>query len=68
MASSGDPTYPSVLGQTEHLLEAIGSSLETCGLEWGAVVLVYLYLSDMAHYAVINQLYAKYFAVKPPAR
>lgn len=68
MARDGDPAHPSVVDQTRHLLEAVGSDLEGKGRNWQDVVLVYLYLSDMAQYAAINAVYAQYFTVKPPAR
>lgn len=68
MARDGDPVHTSVVDQTQHLLEAIGSDLEGEGRGWQDVVLVYLYLSDMAHYAAINALYGRHFTVRPPAR
>lgn len=65
MARDGDPTAPD---QAQHLFEAIGSDLSREGRGWKDVVLVYLYLSDMAQYSAVNEIYASYFTVNPPAR
>ena len=32
------------------------------------VLAVYLYVSDIAHFALVNNIYVNYFSVSPPAR
>jgi 2-iminobutanoate/2-iminopropanoate deaminase len=50
-----------VLDQMKLCLEAAGSSLDK-------VVKCNVYCNDPAHFATINAVYARYFAVDPPAR
>lgn len=49
------------LGALKHALEAAGSSLEK-------VVKATVYVSNAAHFAKVNRIYARYFPDKPPAR
>ncbi len=42
--------------------------LDKCGCGWSDVVLLYLYLSDMADYSHINAIYLQHFPTRPPAR
>ncbi len=65
---NGDASFQTVQNQTEQLFECVGAGLEKLGCSWCQVVLVYLYLDDMANYTVVNQVYVKYFTVNPPAR
>jgi 2-iminobutanoate/2-iminopropanoate deaminase len=50
-----------VLEQKKLCLTAAGSSLEK-------VIKCNVYCTDAAHFATINQVYARYFAIDPPAR
>jgi 2-iminobutanoate/2-iminopropanoate deaminase len=50
-----------VLDQMRACLEAGGSSLDK-------VVKCNVYCNDPAHFATINEVYARYFVVDPPAR
>ena len=68
MARDGDPAHPSVVGQASALMTAVGADLAGKGHGWQDVVLVYLYLSDMVHYAAANEVYGQCFPVEPPAR
>jgi 2-iminobutanoate/2-iminopropanoate deaminase len=49
------------LAAVKHALEAAGSSLEK-------VVKAIVYVSNAAHFAKVNRVYARYFPDKPPAR
>ena len=50
-----------VMEQLKLCVEAAGSSLEQ-------VLRCTLYCTSSAHYATVNAIYARYFAVDPPAR
>jgi 2-iminobutanoate/2-iminopropanoate deaminase len=50
-----------VLESLREVLEAAGSSLER-------VVKTTVYLTDLAHFAEVNEVYARYFTEAPPAR
>ena len=49
------------LNNMKYVLEASGASLET-------VLKVSIFLLDMADFSVVNEVYKKFFDVKPPAR
>ncbi len=50
-----------VLTNLKHVLEAAGSSLDR-------VVKTTVFLTDMAHFAAMNAVYAEFFPQNPPAR
>ena len=62
--------HASPVEQTRHLMDSLGSVLneKMPGVSWRDVVMVYLYLRDMALYPEINKVYAQYFTENPPAR
>lgn len=59
----GDPT-----AQTHHVLKAIQSVIEAAGGTMADVTFNSIFLTDGAHYAAINAVYAKYFPGDKPAR
>lgn len=69
-----DPTDPGaafpedISGQTEKVLQNLGGLLESQGLRFEHVVKTTVFLMDMADFAAMNAVYAKYFSVDPPAR
>lgn len=68
LAWNADPTVPTAEGQTEGLFRDIGAVLGSRGHTWCDVVLVYLYLADMADYKLVNAVYGRHFSRNPPAR
>ncbi|HEY0976758.1 MAG TPA: Rid family detoxifying hydrolase [Flavobacteriales bacterium] len=54
--------------ETTQVMENIGLLLKAAGVGFDAVVKCTILLSDMAHYADVNAVYAKYFTDAPPAR
>ncbi len=57
-----------IVEQTEQVLKNIGSILESVNCTYDNVVKTTCLLADMAHFAQMNEVYAKYFSVNPPAR
>ena len=57
-----------VTAQADRVLKNIGAILEAAGLGFGDVVRTTIYLVDLAHFAVVNDVYAKSFAPPYPAR
>jgi 2-iminobutanoate/2-iminopropanoate deaminase len=57
-----------VAAQTARVLENIRGVLKSQGLDLGNVVKTTVFLSDMNHFATMNEVYGKYFAKEPPAR
>ena len=54
--------------QTARILDNIRGLLKSQGLDFRNVVKTTVFLSDMNNFAVMNEIYAKYFTKDPPAR
>lgn len=54
--------------ETRKVMENVGNLLKAAGLDHGHLVKVTIFLSDMAHYAAVNEVYCTYFGDVPPAR
>ena len=70
-----DPTSGELVGgddvaaQTERVLDNLAAVLEAAGVGFDAVVKTTIYLADMADFAAVNEVYARYFqGPRPPAR
>ena len=57
-----------VKAQTKHVLETIKSVLEAAGGSLKDVTFNHIFLSDLANYAAMNEVYKEYFPANPPAR
>jgi len=57
-----------IAAQTERVLENLKAVLESCGTSLAQVVKTTVYLKDMGEFARMNEVYARYFPAKPPAR
>ncbi len=57
-----------IRAQTRQALENIKAIVETAGGTLRDVTQTTVYLTDLAHYAPMNEVYASYFPVEPPAR
>ena len=54
--------------QTMRVLENIQGLLQSQGLGCGNVVKTTVFLRDMNQFAAMNEVYARYFPLEPPAR
>ena len=54
--------------QTEQVLKNLGAILDEAGLNYSHVVKTTCLLSDMENFVPMNQVYAKFFTEKMPAR
>jgi 2-iminobutanoate/2-iminopropanoate deaminase len=54
--------------ETKQVMENIAAILQTAGLTFSHVVKTTIFLSDMAHFGVVNQVYGSYFSANYPAR
>jgi 2-iminobutanoate/2-iminopropanoate deaminase len=54
--------------QTEQCLKNIGYILEAAGYTFDDVVKSTCLLADIAHFAAMNEVYARYYPKDPPAR
>jgi len=57
-----------ISGQTEQVFENISAILQEAGYVFGDVVKSTVYLSDMADFAGMNEVYKKYYLNEYPAR
>lgn len=54
--------------QTVRVLENLGAVLEACGSSYAKVLKTTIFVKDMGDFAKVNEVYARYFSVEPPAR
>jgi 2-iminobutanoate/2-iminopropanoate deaminase len=54
--------------ETRKVMDNIGTLLRAAGLDHSHLVKVTIFLSDMAHYSAVNEVYGTYFKEMPPAR
>ncbi len=57
-----------IVEQTARVLDNIAGLLDSQGLSVRQVVKTTVFLTDLAEFAAMNEVYARYFAVDPPAR
>jgi 2-iminobutanoate/2-iminopropanoate deaminase len=70
------PLYPAtgelctgdIREQTELVMANIGAVLAAAGLGYASVVKTTIYLVDLANFAVVNEVYGRFFPANPPAR
>jgi 2-iminobutanoate/2-iminopropanoate deaminase len=66
--ASGNIVAGGIAEQTTRVLENIKGLLKSQSLDFAHVVKATVFLSDMNNFAAMNEVYAKYFQVNPPAR
>lgn len=54
--------------QTRHVLESIKSVLAAAGGKMSDIAFNQIFLTDLADYAAMNEVYREYFPANPPAR
>jgi len=57
-----------IAAQTQRVLENLRAVLEACGSSFSSVVKTTVYLKDMGEFALMNEVYARYFPEDSPAR
>ena len=57
-----------ISAQTRRVLQNISAILDAAGTSLSKVVKTTVFLSDMAHFAAMNAVYAEFFPENPPAR
>lgn len=64
----GELHIADIATETRRVMENVGNLLKAAGLGYEHLVKVTIFLSDMAHYASVNEVYGGYFGDVPPAR
>lgn len=65
---SGKLAEGGAAAQASRVMENIRAILKAAGMDFGHVVKCTIFLSDMALYKEVNEIYGNYFADEPPAR
>jgi 2-iminobutanoate/2-iminopropanoate deaminase len=65
---TGELTGSDIRQQTERVMENVKGILEAAGSNLHHVVKTTVYLKDLNDFAAMNEVYARYFTVAPPAR
>lgn len=66
--ATGDLVATDIAAQTERVLENIAALLAAAGLGFEDVVKSTIYLTDLANFAIVNEVYGRRFPADPPAR
>lgn len=65
---SGELVAGDAAAQAEQALQNLSAVLRAAGADLSRVVRTTLYLVDMADFARVNEVYARFFSAQPPAR
>jgi 2-iminobutanoate/2-iminopropanoate deaminase len=65
---TGDMLNGDIRQQTERVMENLKGILEAGGANLNHVVKTTVFLKDMNDFAAMNEVYARYFIMAPPAR
>jgi 2-iminobutanoate/2-iminopropanoate deaminase len=57
-----------ISAQTKRVMENLRAVLEAAGSSLGRVVKTTIFLTDLAEFAAMNEVYAEFFPAEPPAR
>lgn len=68
VGDTGELRNANIAEETRQVMENIGLLLRAAGLGYEHLVKVTIFLSDMAHYGAVNEVYGSYFPEVPPAR
>jgi 2-iminobutanoate/2-iminopropanoate deaminase len=68
IGDTGELQLASIAEETKQVMENIGLLLNSAGLDFGHLVKCTIFLSDMANYGAVNEVYGSYFTDAPPAR
>jgi 2-iminobutanoate/2-iminopropanoate deaminase len=66
--ATGQMTEGGIAAQTARALDNLRAVLEAAGASLDSVVKTTVYLKDMAEFAAMNEVYARYFTAPAPAR
>jgi 2-iminobutanoate/2-iminopropanoate deaminase len=66
--TTGTITEGGITAQTHQVLQNLGAVLKAAGVSYDRVVKTTVYLSDMANFPAVNEIYATYFPAPAPAR
>lgn len=68
LTPSGELVQGDAKVQTEQCMKNIQAVLSEAGASFAHIVKTTIFLSDMGHFAAVNEVYGSYFESAPPAR
>jgi 2-iminobutanoate/2-iminopropanoate deaminase len=66
--STGQVLLGDIAMQTERVMKSLGAVLSAGGLGFDHVVRTTIYLVDLGHFAIVNEVYGRFFRAPYPAR
>jgi 2-iminobutanoate/2-iminopropanoate deaminase len=66
--TTGTITEGGITAQAHQVLQNLGAVLRAAGISYDRVVKTTVYLSDMANFPAVNEIYGTYFPAPAPAR
>ena len=66
--ATGELVSGCIVEQTHQVMKNLSAIVEAAGSNMSNVLKTTILLTDLAHFAKVNEVYATYFASEPPAR
>jgi len=66
--NTGELVEGGIEAETDQALRNLGAILRAANMDYQDVVMATIFLKDLDGYSSMNQIYARYFDVSPPAR
>lgn len=66
--ATGEFVSGGIMEQTERVMDNIAAVLAEAGVGFDAVVKTTIFLTDLANFGVVNEVYGSRFSAEPPAR
>lgn len=66
--ATGQVVPGGIAEQTARVLENVQAVLQAAGSSLDQVVKTTVYLKDLSHFAAMNEVFARFFPINPPAR
>ena len=67
-AATGELVKSGIQDETEKVMENLAAILTEAGMDFSNVIKSSIFITDMNQFALINEVYAKYFPSNAPAR
>lgn len=65
---SGNLVTGNISDETAQVMKNLGEILKAAGMDFSNVVKCTIFLKDMNHFPMVNEVYGKSFLANPPAR
>jgi len=65
---SGEVVQGDIAVQAETVMNNIEALLTTCGLDFKSIVKTTIFLTNLADFGAVNEIYGRRFSCEPPAR